>query len=125
MPGFIYVLRDRGEHSNEIKVGYSIHPHKRARELHTTGTIWKMAVYSVWEVTNMRLAEKTAHEVLHLHRVRPGREFFEIMPPPHFTLAQRHDAVDQRSILWHLTGLVDDAIRRDGLVIDWDYNPSL
>lgn len=123
MAGYVYIFRDVGEHSNEIKVGYSKHPEKRVRQLHTSGTIWRMHVYNLWHVTNMRLAERAAHAVLDGHRINTRREFFAIAPGPHFTLEERHDEVNTGSILWHLAGLIDDALGQLDVKLDWIVHP--
>lgn len=124
MPGYLYIFRDVGEHSNEIKVGYSIHPEKRVRQLHTSGTVWRMQVYTLWFVSNMRLAENAAHVVLEAHRINPRREFFEIAPSPGFNLQERHDDINTDSILWYLAGLLDDTLSECGVKIDWIIDPQ-
>lgn len=119
MPGYVYVFRDVGEHSNEIKVGYSIHPKDRVRQLHSSGTIWPMQVYWLWEVSNMRLAEKAAHAALEAHRINPRREFFEIAPSPHFNLEERHNSETTDAILWELIGDITEAMSILGIEPTW------
>ncbi len=34
----------------------------------------------VWKVSNMKIAENAAHEIMKGHRVNPRREFFHLVP---------------------------------------------
>ena len=79
--GYVYILRDR-LNNNEIKVGLSKDPISRIKQLHNTSTALPMYLYYVWEVQDMRYAEKIAHDSLSDHRINNRREFFEILTIP-------------------------------------------
>ena len=81
--GYVYILRDP-MNNNLIKVGFSINPFNRVRQLYNTSTSLPFSIYQIWWVRDMRLAEKAAHECLRGHRVNDRREFFEIAPLEHF-----------------------------------------
>ena len=78
-PGYIYILVNR-TNPNEIKIGLSVDPVRRVKQLHSSGTAMPMYIQYVWYVPNMKLAEEAAHEVMRGHRVNPRREFFHLVP---------------------------------------------
>ena len=78
-PGYIYILVNE-TNPNEIKIGLSVDPVRRVKQLHTSGTALPMYFKYVWEVSNMKIAEEAAHEIMRGHRVNPRREFFHLVP---------------------------------------------
>ena len=78
-PGYIYILVN-STNPNEIKIGLSVDPVARVKQLHSSGTAMPMYFQYVWYVPNMKLAEEAAHEVMRGHRVNPRREFFHLVP---------------------------------------------
>jgi hypothetical protein len=78
-PGYIYIFVNR-TNPNEIKIGLSVDPVARVQQLHSSGTAKPMYIQYVWYVTNMKLAEQVAHEIMREHRVNPRREFFHLVP---------------------------------------------
>lgn len=73
--GFIYIFRNDRLH-NEIKVGLSKNPFKRVMQLYTTATATPMNISVIWWVSDMRSAERIAHNRLADHRInrmRPKR----------------------------------------------------
>jgi len=78
-PGYIYILVN-STNPNEIKIGLSVDPVRRVRQLHSSGTAMPMYFQYVWYVPDMKLAEEAAHEVMRGHRVNPRREFFHLVP---------------------------------------------
>lgn len=78
-PGYIYILVN-STNPNEIKIGLSVDPVRRVKQLHSSGTAMPMYFKYVWYVLNMQLAEAVAHEVMRGHRVNPRREFFHLVP---------------------------------------------
>ena len=77
--GYLYILRDPIKH-NIIKVGFSKNPFKRIKQLYNTSTPLPYNLSAIWWVSDMRLAEKVAHQRLREHRINARREFFEIAP---------------------------------------------
>lgn len=75
----VYVMRDPRNH-NDIKVGLSINPLNRRKQLFRTNTPLPFDIYAVWAVADHRIAEKIAHDVLSGHRINERREWFEIAP---------------------------------------------
>lgn len=90
MNGYVYIFRDQ-LNNNLIKVGFSIHPITRLKQLHTTGTPLPFSMAHAWWVGDMRLAEKIAHARLRDHRVNSRREFFFIAPPSDFSHFEQTD----------------------------------
>ncbi|WP_010459635.1 GIY-YIG nuclease family protein [Acidovorax radicis] len=86
--GFIYIFRHDRLH-NEIKVGLSKNPFKRVMQLHTTATATPMNISVIWWVSDMRTAERIAHNRLADHRINRRREFFLIAPPNDFDEFER------------------------------------
>lgn len=78
-PGYIYILVN-STNPNEIKIGLSVNPVARVKQLHSSGTAMPMYFKYVWHVSNMKLAENAAHEIMSGHRVNPMREFFHLVP---------------------------------------------
>jgi T5orf172 domain len=78
-PGYIYIIVNE-TNPNEIKIGLSIDPVSRVKQLHTSGTALPMYFKFIWYVSNMKIAEKAAHEIMKGHRVNPRREFFHLVP---------------------------------------------
>jgi len=78
-PGYIYILVN-STNPNEIKIGLSVDPVRRVKQLHTSGTAKPMYFQYVWEVPNMKVAEDAAHEIMKGHRVNRRREFFHLVP---------------------------------------------
>lgn len=75
----VYIMRNP-RNDNDIKVGLSINPINRQKQLYRTNTPLPFNLYAVWAVSNHREAEKIAHEVLSGHRINERREWFEIAP---------------------------------------------
>ncbi|NOJ09386.1 GIY-YIG nuclease family protein [Vibrio splendidus] len=115
-PGYIYIFVN-DTNPNEVKIGLSINPVARQKQLHSTGTARSMNLHTIWEVPNMKEAELIAHEVMKGHRVNPRREFFHLVPEeasleletPHQHFGG-HDLADE--YLCTLSRLIEDA---------WDY----
>ncbi|HFQ5397133.1 TPA: GIY-YIG nuclease family protein [Vibrio vulnificus] len=115
-PGYIYILVN-STNPNEFKIGLSVDPGRRAKQLHSSGTAQPMYFQYVWSVTNMKLAESVAHEIMGGHRVNPKREFFHLVPEgseleletPHQHFGG-HDLADQ--YLHTVRELIEDG---------WDY----
>lgn len=78
-PGYIYTLVN-STNPNEIKIGLSVDPIRRVKQLHTSGTAKPMRIKYVWKVPNMKVAEDAAHEIMKGHRVNQRREFFHLVP---------------------------------------------
>lgn len=75
----VYIMRDPRNH-NDIKVGLSINPLDRQKQLFRTNTPLPFDLHTVWAVSDHRVAEKIAHGVLAEHRINDRREWFEIAP---------------------------------------------
>ncbi len=86
--GYIYIFRNDRLH-NEIKVGLSKNPFKRVMQLYTTATATPMNISVIWWVSDMRRAERIAHDRLADHRINSRREFFLIAPPNDFNEFER------------------------------------
>lgn len=79
--GFVYAVRSANSaNCNEIKVGLTIDPESRRRELSGTASAFPFLFERVWAVTNMALAEHIAHTMLQEHRINEDREHFYIVP---------------------------------------------
>ncbi len=79
--GFVYVMRSLDPTwYNRIKVGLSVDPYERGRQLYTTGVPFPFVIYEAWAVTDMAYAERIAHNVLMDHRVNDSREHFDVIP---------------------------------------------
>lgn len=78
-PGYIYILVNE-TNPNEFKIGLSVDPVRRVKQLHTSGTALPMYFKYVWKVINMKEAEHAAHAVMSGHRVNSRREFFHLVP---------------------------------------------
>mgnify|MGYP000488240578 CR=1 FL=1 len=77
-PGCIYILVN-STNPNEFKIGLSVDPVRRVKQLHSSGTAKPMYFQYVWHVPNMKIAEDAAHQVMSGHRVNPKREFFHLV----------------------------------------------
>jgi len=88
--GYIYIMRDP-INNNLIKVGFSVNPFNRVKQLYNTSTPLPFNIYQIWWVEDMRLAEKAAHECLRGHRINNRREFFEIAPSEYFDKYESSD----------------------------------
>lgn len=78
-PGYIYILLN-DTNPNEFKIGLSVEPNRRIKQLHTSGTALPMIPRYLWEVSNMKIAETAAHDIMNYHRVNPRREIFHLVP---------------------------------------------
>lgn len=79
--GFVYVFCSLDPTwYNRIKVGLSVDPIERTKQLYTTGVPFPFVPYYAWAVTDMAYAEKIAHSVLEDHRVNSSREHFDVIP---------------------------------------------
>jgi len=118
--GFIYIFVNT-TNPNEIKIGLSEDPVRRRQQLHSSGTAEQMYIKYIWEVSNMKLAEKIAHEVMKGHRVNPKREFFHLVP--------KSDALDLETPHQHFGGheLADIYLQtvRELIEYAWDYFDDL
>lgn len=84
VPGFVYVFRSLDPTwYNRIKVGLSVDPMERTKQLYTTGVPFPFIPYFAWAVTDMAYAELIAHSVLNDHRVNSSREHFDVIPFNH------------------------------------------
>ena len=87
-PGFVYVFRNLDPTwYNRIKVGLSVDPIQRTKQLYTTGVPFPFYPYYAWAVTDMAYAEQVAHNVLDDHRLFSSKEHFDVIP------AHRHMAL--------------------------------
>jgi len=120
-PGFVYVMRGVENRSDEIKVGYSINPVRRRVQLHTSGTVWPMNIIRVWLVSNMRVAEAAAHDILDSRRKNYRREYFAIAPMPHYSLEERYEDTITDPILWEMMDYIEDAFCQAG--IEFEFEP--
>ncbi|MBH0074014.1 GIY-YIG nuclease family protein [Pseudoalteromonas sp. SWYJ118] len=75
----VYIMRDPRNH-NDIKVGFSINPIERRKQLYRTNTPLPFNLSAVWAVSDQRIAESIAHFRLSDHRINDRREWFEIVP---------------------------------------------
>ena len=81
VPGFVYVFRSLDPTwYNRIKVGLSVDPIARTKQLYTTGVPFPFFPYYAWAVTDMAYAELIAHKVLEDHRLLHCREHFDVIP---------------------------------------------
>lgn len=81
VPGFVYVLRNLDPTwYNRIKVGLSVDPIARTKQLYSTGVPFPFVPYYAWAVTDMAYAESIAHDVLKDHRLKNTREHFDVIP---------------------------------------------
>lgn len=78
-PGYVYIMQSQSN-PNEIKVGLSNDPKRRARELYRTNTPLPMLISAVWWVSHMEFAEKNIHTFLQDYRITNRREFFQVVP---------------------------------------------
>ena len=77
----MYVLRNLDPTwYNRIKVGLSVDPIERSKQLHGTGVPFPFVPYYAWAVTDMAYAEHIAHVVLDDHRITNNREHFDVIP---------------------------------------------
>lgn len=77
----MYVLRNLDPTwYNRIKVGLSVDPIERGKQLYTTGVAFPFVPYYAWAVTDMAFAEYMAHTVLEDHRIMSNREHFDVIP---------------------------------------------
>lgn len=106
--GFVYIFRHDSVH-NEIKVGLSKHPFKRLSQLYTTATARPMNVSMIWCVSDMRKAERIAHDGLARHRINRRREFFHIAPPGDFSEGERLCYETTSIYLQELIALIEEA----------------
>ncbi|MCZ4337665.1 GIY-YIG nuclease family protein [Shewanella colwelliana] len=79
-PGFIYFIRNPSI-PNEYKIGYSIDPIARAKQLSSTGLSADLFVHRVLQVQNMIVAERTIHSFYDASRITPDKEWFYIVSP--------------------------------------------
>lgn len=80
--GCVYLMTNAAI-PNTIKVGFSVDPSRRAKEL-GTGALLPFVVYRAWGTNDMRAAEAHCHEALKGLRVRPCREFFRVQTGVHY-----------------------------------------
>ena len=115
-PGYIYILVNE-TNPNEIKIGLSVNPARRVKQLHSSGTAMPMYFKYLWHVPNMKLAEEAAHEIMRGHRVNPRREFFYLVPD--------EAALDLETPHQHFSGhdLASDYLHtfRELIEDGWDY----
>jgi hypothetical protein len=120
-PGFIYFIRNPSI-PNEYKIGYSIDPIDRAKQLSSTGVSNELSVHRVVQVQNMLVIEKTIHEYYNANRIHPSKEWFYIVSP-HQALQLNIDFIE--SVEWEqLTEWLDihiDAILEGFRDIDIDH----
>lgn len=92
VPGFVYVLRSTDPTwYNRIKVGLSLDPIARSKQLYSTGVPFPFYPYYAWAVTDMAYAEHVAHVVLSDHRLLDSREHFDVIPEHRRKYVLGHD----------------------------------
>ncbi|EGR0671660.1 GIY-YIG nuclease family protein [Vibrio vulnificus] len=79
-PGYIYIMEDQ-LNCNVVKIGFTLDPVERLRQLYNTSTPLPFVISYLWGVDDMGQAELAAHSVMYQHRINPQREFFFIVPP--------------------------------------------
>lgn len=107
--GYLYILRDP-LNNNLIKIGYSISPFDRVKQLYNTSTALPYHVAYIWWVDDMRLAEKGAHALLSGHRVNSRREFFEIAPSSDFDIYEQNCYDTTSCFLETLVEIIEDGL---------------
>lgn len=107
--GYLYILRDP-INNNIIKVGYSISPFDRVRQLYNTSTPLPFHVAYIWWVEDMRLAERVAHTLLSGHRLNSRREFFEIAPSSDFDMYEQNCYDTTSCFLETLVEIIEDGL---------------
>lgn len=76
---WIYIQRNAMFHEEIFKVGFSINPKKRAKQLSGTTSIPdNFFIIHKFKVINMQLAENVIFKILEPYRVNNNREFFKI-----------------------------------------------
>lgn len=108
--GYVYILRDP-INNNLIKIGFSINPFVRVKQLHNTSTPLPFSIYQIWWVRDMRLAEKVAHACLSGHRINERREFFEIAPSEYFDKYESSDYDISSGYLNTLIEIIEDGFK--------------
>lgn len=108
-PGFVYVFRNVDPTwYNRIKVGLSVDPIARTKQLYTTGVPFRFFPYHAWAVTDMALAEDIAHHRLADHRLLSSREHFDVIPSHRSEAVLGHtDAPDEDDVLVCLDVLLE------------------
>lgn len=74
---FIYMMVME-EAAHRVKIGYSNNPVRRCKELYNSSSPHPYHILHVWEVADMRSAEKLIHKELADYRPNARREFFEV-----------------------------------------------
>lgn len=107
--GFVYVLRSYDPAwYNRIKVGLSVDPVERGRQLFSTGVPFPFFVYEAWAVTDMAFAERIAHSVLADHRVNNSREHFDVIPfHRRMAILDRFDEPTEDEVISCLDSLIE------------------
>jgi hypothetical protein len=75
-PGFIYIMSSRSWQKGVYKVGLSIDPERRARELFTTGLPHPVELVKIARVESMLRAEQDIHNLLKSQGRHESKEFF-------------------------------------------------
>lgn len=114
MDGYIYVFRDQ-LNNNLIKVGLSKQPITRIKQLHTTGTALPFSLWHAWWVSDMRTAERIAHNRLADHRINPRRELFFIAPRKDFSEFEQNNYETTSVFLNTLTELIEVDFCKGGI----------
>lgn len=116
VPGFVYVFRSLDPTwYNRIKVGLSVDPFQRGKQLYTTGVPFPFTPYYAWAVTDMAVAEAIAHHVLADHRLSNSREHFDVIPTHRrMAVLQRGSAPTEDEVLSCLDTLLE--------LIEWEYD---
>lgn len=76
-PGFIYFMREPANY-NQIKIGLSIDPIRRVKDLNSTGRAEPLELYRCFQVHDMKMVEDIIHEYLAANRYA-GKEFFNVI----------------------------------------------
>ncbi len=79
-PGYIYLMQSQSN-PNEIKIGLSNDPPRRAKDLYRTNIPLPLLIRATWWVTHMEFTEKNIHTLFAENRIVNRREFFNVAHP--------------------------------------------
>lgn len=122
--GFVYILVTADpDLPNRIKVGLSVNPEERRRNLSGSSVAFPYIIAYAWAVSDMARAEHIAHLILEGHRLSSNREYFDIIPRESILGIMRDfgDDMSQEDILENCLQSIFELIEMEYELQDFDY----
>lgn len=112
--GYVYFLQDPTQ-INKIKIGRSLSPSRRIKELYGTSSAARLKLRALWMSQDCKFLETSIQNMFGFNRISGDREFFLVANTEHFSAAEREcqELMDEYLGVW--IEQVNEAILTTGI----------